>query len=395
MVLQSETFFPFSCNTNRLYLMRIAINTRFLLPGKLEGIGWFTQEVSRRLVSRHPEHEFIFLFDRPYDQAFLYADNIQPEVLFPPARHPLLWWLWFEWAVPAALRRTGADVFLSPDGYASLRSEVPTAMVLHDLAYLHYPEQVPTLVRSYYNYFVPRYLQRAEQVLTVSAYTRNDAVAQYGIDPAKISITCNGCREVFTPLTPEQQTAVRAKYSRGLPYLFYVGAVHPRKNVARLIRAYGQFREQHAEPVLLIIGGRLAWQTGEVEEALRQSAFRSDILLPGYLSDAELPQLLGAAEALVYPSLFEGFGVPLLEAMHAEVPVLTSQVSSMPEVAGEAAILVDPHSEASIAAGMLQLLNDPALRAQLVEAGRQQRQQFSWDRATDAVWEGLLRAAGK
>lgn len=369
--------------------MRIAINTRFLLPGKLEGIGWFTHEVSRRLVARHPEHEFIFLFDRPFDRQFVYADNIQPLVLFPPARHPLLWWLWFEYAVPAALRRARADVFISPDGYASLRSQVPTLMVLHDLAYRHYPEQVPALVRRYYEHFVPRYLERAEQVLTVSEYTRQDILAQYGTSPDKVGVTCNGCREVFRPLSAEEIQSVRRQHSRGLPYFFYLGAVHPRKNVARLIRAYDLFRQRSAEPVLLLISGRLAWKTGEVEEALRQSPYRADILLPGYLNSEELPLLLGAAEALVYPSLFEGFGVPLLEAMHAEVPVLTSEVSSMPEVAGQAALLVNPHSEESIAQGLLELHQDTALRQQLIEAGRHQRQQFTWEKATNDVWSAV------
>ena len=119
--------------------MKIAINTRFLLPDRLEGFGWYTHEIARRLVARHPEDEFLFLFDRPFDPDFVYAANVRPQALFPPARHPLLWWWWFEQSVPQALHGWGADVFFSPDSYLSLRAKTPTVMTVHDLVPLHQP----------------------------------------------------------------------------------------------------------------------------------------------------------------------------------------------------------------------------------------------------------------
>ena len=122
--------------------MRIAINTRFLLKDKLEGIGWFTFEVVKQLVTNHPEHEFIFLFDRPYDKSFVFAKNVTPVVINPPARHPLLWYWWFEWSVPYALKKHKIDLFFSPDGYLSLKTNVPTVIVMHDLAFEHHPEDV-------------------------------------------------------------------------------------------------------------------------------------------------------------------------------------------------------------------------------------------------------------
>ena len=132
--------------------MKIAINTRFLLPNKLEGIGWFSYEVLKRWVAWHPEHEFIFIFDRKYDERFIFDKNVTPVVAFPPARHPFLFYLWFEWALPTVFAKHKVDAFMSPDGFMSLRSKVPTQLVIHDIAWKHFPEQVPYWYRKHYEY---------------------------------------------------------------------------------------------------------------------------------------------------------------------------------------------------------------------------------------------------
>ncbi len=381
---------PYFALRLKLSGMRIAVNTRFLLPGRMEGIGRFTDEVARRLVQRHPEHEFLFFFDRPFDPAIIPASNVKPVALFPPARHPLLWFAWFEWAVPQALRRHRADVFFSPDGFCSLRSSVPTVMVTHDLAHVHFPEAVPPLVRAYYRYFVPRYLRHAARIVTVSEFTTGDIQRQFGILPEKIATACNGCDPAFSPLQEEEKRRVRDRYSGGRPYFFYIGAMHPRKNVDRLIGAFDLFKSQTGAPARLLLAGRLAWQTGPVRSAWEAACHRDDIIFAGYVPDEELPRLMGAALALTWVSLFEGFGVPLLEAMHTGTPVLCSDVSSLPEVAGEAALLVDPYSLESIAGGMARLWSDAELRRSLVEKGRAQRLKYSWDRATEVVYDSII-----
>jgi len=370
--------------------MRIAINTRFLIKGRLEGIGGFTWEVARRLAVQHPEHTFVFLFDRPFDPSFIPADNVETVVVFPPARHATLWWWWFEIAIPRVLKKHKIDLFLSPDGYCSLRTALPTVMVCHDIAHHHYPQQVPFHGRVFYQHFVPKYLKRVERIISVSSFTKADIVEHYGISPAKIKVACNGVRKEFQVLNARRKENIKALYSDGQDYFFYLGSVHPRKNVARLIEAFGLFKQATNASIKLLIGGRLAWQTGEIKTALEQSAVEQDIKLLGYIEDSRLPDLLGAALALTYPSLFEGFGVPILEAMHAEVPILTSNLSSLPEVAGEAAILVDPTNTQAMAIGLKRMYQSKTLRADLIAAGRIQRQKFSWDKATKVVWENLL-----
>lgn len=369
--------------------MRIAVNTRFLLPNRLEGLGWFTHEVVRRMVAQHPEHEFIFLFDRPFDQGFVFGPNVHPVQVFPPARHPLLWYWWFEWSLPRVFRKYKPDVFFSPDGYLSLKSPIPTVMVTHDIAHTHFPDQVPGLVGRYYDYFVPRYLQKAQQLVTVSEFVKNDIVETYGVEEEKISVACNGAREHFRPVREEKKVEVKAQYSQGQDYFFYLGAVHPRKNVHRLIEAFDRFKKETSAPIKLLIGGRFAWQTGLVRSAYESAQFKDDVRFLGYLKEEELPFILGAATALTFPSNFEGFGIPVLEALHCDVPVITSNVSSLPEVAGPAGILVDPSSVQELAEAMHRVVFDEKKRQAMIEEGRRWRERFSWEKAMEVCFGAI------
>lgn len=372
--------------------MKIAINTRFLIKDKLEGIGWFTHETIKQMVLQHPEHEFLFFFDRPYHTDFIFADNVTPVVLNPPARHPVLFYIWFEWSVTRALKRYKADVFISTDGFLSLRTNVPTILVIHDIAFKHFPEQVSAVNAQYYNYFMPKFLEKAKRIVAVSAYTKQDVVEQYGITASKIDVACNGVRSHFKPLDKSEIEAIRIKYAAGQPYFFYVGAVQPRKNVHRLIAAFDQFKTETKSTIKLLIAGRFAWKTGEVKSAYDTATHQKDIHFLGYISDDELPQLMAAAFALTYVSLFEGFGIPLLEAMHCNVPVLTSNISSMPEVVGKNGLMVNPYEVNSIKKGMLELWNKPALRQQLIQIGQIQRVQFTWDIAATVLFENINKA---
>jgi glycosyltransferase involved in cell wall biosynthesis len=393
--------------------MKIGINARLLLPDRLEGIGWFIYETVRRMAAEHPEDEFILFFDRAFDARFIFASNVHGVTLFPQARHPLLFRWWFEWSLPSAMRRHKIDVFYSADGFCSLSSRVPTLLVLHDLAYRHFPEGISTANLAYYQKFIPQFLVRADKIVTVSAFSKNDILKSFNLKNTDITVCYNGCRPKFVP----QQSLCKAKtrdwvfsdrvsrqfiddgwlipyYTEG-GYFLYVGSVHPRKNVARLIEAFDMFKKnilpQSTAKYRLVIAGRMAWKNQEITDLLKRISHKSDILFLDYVADSDLPRLVGSALALVYPSLFEGFGVPLLEAMQCEVPIITSNVSSMPEVAGKAALLVNPQDVAEIAEAMQQVAEDETLREQLIEAGRQQKQLFSWDKSSKQIYFELKK----
>jgi len=346
------------------------------------------------MVLNHPDDEFIFLFDRPFEHQFIYGPNVRPIVLFPPSRHPILWYWWFEYSVPAALKKVGADVFFSPDSYLSLSTEVPTLMTTHDIVPLHIPEQLPFFTRHYYRHYLPRFLRRADQVVTVSAYVRQDIIDTVGLPAQKVSVVGNGCRAGFVPLSEADKQRVRAEFTAGRPYFFYTGAIHPRKNIPRLIRAFDAFKQNTGAPVKLLLAGRFAWQTGEVRSAYEQAKHKNDIQFLGYIPENQLVRLMAAAQALTYLSISEGFGLPPLEAMYCDTPVLAADATALPEVCGNAALLVNPFSEADIAHGLEILWQNPAFAQDLVAKGRQQRLKFSWDRAAEEIYALLVRGTG-
>jgi glycosyltransferase involved in cell wall biosynthesis len=373
--------------------LRIAVNTRFLLPGRLEGFGWYTHELLRRMVAAHPEDTFIFFFDRPFDPAYVYGPNVLPLRVFPPARHPILFYLWFEWALPPLLRKHRADVFFSPDSFLSFSTKVPTVLVCHDLVPLHHPEQLKSHDRRYWTHNLPKFLRRADEVVTVSHYVAADIAQTVGIAPEKIQVAYNGGRDLFKPLPPAEQSLVWEQYASGESYFLYAGAIHPRKNIARLVRAFDLFKRQSGSRVKLLLVGRFAWKTDDVTQAVESSPFREDLIFTGYVPDETLARLYAAALALTYVSLSEGFGLPMIEAMCCDVPVLAADASCLPEVAGGAALLVDPLSEDAIAKGMSRLATDAALRAELIEKGRARRRAFSWDEAAAQVYDVLKKTA--
>jgi glycosyltransferase involved in cell wall biosynthesis len=360
-------------------IMTIAVNTRFLLKDRLEGIGWFTYQTLQKIVAWYPNDQFIFFFDRPFDEKFVFADNVKPVVLFPPARHPFLFYLWFEYAVTRALKKYKADLFISTDGFLSLSTNVPTLLVIHDLAHVHFPNQVKYLEQKYYNHFMLKFAQKAARIATVSAYSKQDIHQQYHIPLDKIDVVYNGVRVEFKPLSAIEKSGTKAKYADGQDYFFYIGAVHPRKNVHRLIAAFDLFKQATNASLKLLIAGRFAWQTGLVKTAFENATFKKDIHFLNYVPDEEVPLLMGGAIAFVYVSLFEGFGIPLLEAMHCEIPIITSEVSSMPEVVGKAGITVNPNEVEAIKKGMLEVYQNPEKRSELILMARKQRLKFSWE----------------
>lgn len=362
----------------------IAVNARFLLPGRIEGIGRFSDEVLKRLVLQMPEVDFHFFFDRPWHPDFIYADNVIPHVLYPQARHPFLYMAFFELAVPYMLNKINADVFFSPDGYLSLNSDKKQIAVFHDIAFEHFPNDISGIHAWHYRTWFPKYAKKAELILAVSEFTRLDIINKYIISPEKIQVVGNGCSNSFYPIPESERQMIRSQYAQDKPYFLYAGAIQPRKNLDNLLRAFDLFRRKQESDIKLLLTGRKAWNFEEVIRTYQSMKYKDDVIFTGYVSDAELNRLYNGAMALVYVSRFEGFGLPILEAMNAGTAVITSNTSSMPEVAGSAAILVNPEQPESIVEAMQTLANNAAKRTELIERGFNQKAQFSWERTAQA-----------
>lgn len=371
--------------------MRIGVNTRLFLKGKLEGIGWFMHETLKRMVREHPEHEFYFFFDRPYDESFVFAPNVTPVVLSPQARHPVLFYIWFEWSIARALKKHKIDVFLSPDNYASLRTKVPTCLVVHDLAFEHYPHFVSKINLMHYKRYVPKFVRKAQRIIAVSEFTKQDIVSRYGVDAAKIDIVYNGAHELYQPLGYEAKQSIREKYTDGKQFFLFTGSLHPRKNVINLLKAFVKFKRRQKSPMKMVIVGRMAWLAKDIEEAKAKMPFKEEVIWLGYVDIEELAKITASAYAMVYPSLFEGFGIPILESLKTGVPAIASDTSSMPEVLGNAGILVNPEEVESIAAAMEKMYKEEPLRNKFIQEAAVQSAKFSWDRSARLLYESLMK----
>jgi len=372
--------------------VKIAVNTQHLLKDRLEGIGWFAHETLKRIVKWHPEHEFIFIFDRKWDESFIYGPNVLPVRTVIPSRHPFLWYWHYEIDIPSILKKHKPDLFFSPDGWMSLKTDVPTVDVVHDINFMHRGEDFPCLYKRYYQYFFPKYINKARRLITVSEYSKKDIKETFGVNPEKIDVVYNGCNEIFAPVTPEVKREVREKFSGGNPYFIYVGSQNPRKNIVGLLDAFEMFKSSNGNNYKLVFAGKPMWGEKELEAKLSKMKCREDVIFTGRISTEVLQLVLASSEALVLVSFLEGFGIPVLEAMKCEVPVICSNITSFPEVAGDAAIYADPYKTESIAESLSRIAGSNKLKEELIKKGRVQREKFSWDKTAKAVWESIEKA---
>lgn len=372
--------------------MKIAVNTRLLLKNRLEGIGIFTRETLARITQAHPEHQFYFLFDREYDESFVFGENVTPIVAHPQARHPYLWYLFFEHGIPLKLKKIKPNFFLSTDGWIPTRLDIPSVNVIHDLNFLHHPEFVPPVVRRYYDRFFPKFARNATRLATVSQFSRDDIHQSYQVPVETIDVVYNGANTAYKPYTEEQQIAVKQQYTDGHDFFLFVGLIHKRKNLDNVFRAFDLFKERTGSPMKLVVVGDKKWWAGEIEDTYLAMRHREDVVMLGRRQIDELSALTAAATAMVYASLFEGFGQPIVDAFNAHTAVITSNISSMPEIAGDAALLVNPYNMEEIAQAMEQLYQDPQLRDMLIEKGKARKGLYTWDRTAELLWQTIEKA---
>lgn len=367
--------------------MTIAFNCWELRNKKTDGIGNVIIQTLRPLIASHPEIKFLILVDKNFTEDYFNYPNASIHRIFPPYRHPALYVFYLELILPAFLKKHRPDLFVGLDGMISLRTKTKQLALIHDLNFEHYPKTLPLKNRLYYRCFFKKFAKKAQHIAAVSNYTKNDIVALYEVAPAKIDVITLGIKEIFEPLTESAINATTAKYTEGVPYFFFIGSMHARKNIQRLMLAFDSFRKTSKENIKLVLAGNIMWQAKEIKEVLENLQFKHDIIFTGRVSDQELKYLLGSAFCLCFVPLFEGFGLPIVEAFAAGVPVICSNTSSMPEIAGDAALLVDPYNINDIAAAMKKMMGSAALKANMIQKGNVRKYMFSWRKTADMLFE--------
>lgn len=331
-------------------------------------------------IDQHNRYTLYLTSSRAAEQWRHRYPNFEVRLLPPPTplvRVPL--------ALAVELRRRPVDV-LHVQYTAPPFCPVPVVATIHDLAFEHLPETFTRRGRAQLRLTVRRTAARAARIATVSEFSRQDIIHTYHLPPEKIVVTHNGVESRFNPQpqTRDEAVMIRQRFGIARDFLLAVGSLQPRKNLVRLLRAYARLRAVHADftPQLVLTGRRL-WLAGEIFAEIRRQPWAQDVIVTDYVTDEELPALYRTATALVYPSLFEGFGLPPLEAMACGTAVITSNTSSLPEVTGEAAILIAPDNEDELSDAMLSITRDSQLRARLREKGLQRAGLFTWRTAAE------------
>lgn len=357
----------------------------------MDGIGLFTFESFQKIVLAHPETDFIFIFDREPHPDFVFAKNITAKVIMPQARHPFLYKIWYQFSLKRLLKNLNPDVFVATDGMIPFNSKTKTLAVIHDLNFEHHPEHLPKLLLNYYCKNFPKFAKQSTRIATVSEFSKSDICKTYNIDESKIDVVYNGPNEKFVPISSAEQKITKEKYTSGYDYFLFVGTLHPRKNLINLFKAFDDFKTKTKSPKKLLIVGRKMWWTDEIETAFNTLTYKTDIIFAGRVDENELYQITASAFALTYVPIFEGFGIPLVEAMSCGTPVITSNITSMPEVVEGAGILVDPYSVDDISNAMIRMADEPCLRYNLSEKSIIQAKKFSWNKTADLLWDSIQK----
>ena len=363
--------------------MNIAINTRLLIENELEGIGRFSFEIVKRIVKKYPSVQFHLIFDRPYSKKFLFEKNVIAHVLKPKTRHPIIWYYWFEIQLPKLLKNIKADLLISLDGFLTTKLDIPKINVLHDINFEHRPKDLPFFYRKYYKYYIPKYCHLSNKIITVSNFSKYDISEKYNIPKEKIKVVYNGVSKDFYSININQKNEIKKKYTSGEDYFIFIGSLHKRKNISRMLKAFDLFKENTGTKTKFIIVGKKRWWSNNMEKTYNNLKHKNDIIFTGYVEENILNILISSAKCLCFVSLFEGFGLPIIEAMKCGVPLITSNTSSMPEICGKAGLIVNPENIEEISIAMQKIEENQELRNNLIKFGLERSKIFNWDQSAN------------
>jgi glycosyltransferase involved in cell wall biosynthesis len=365
--------------------MRIAIDYTAAV-NQTAGIGRFVRSLVKAITKLDELNQYVLVHAKPGPDAVLdfpSGSNVTRKELRLPER-----WLniiWHRAALPFPIDWvTGRlDLFHSPDFVLPPLRRTPGILTVHDLAFLLFPECADESLREYLLRAVPRSARRASFVVADSENTANDVICLLGVPAERVAVVPGGVDPRFAPVTDPIRLA-RFRQRLGVnetPFILFVGVLEPRKNLQGLMRAFEIIKQRHKLPHKLVIVGRRGWLADGIFEAYERSPVRADMVFPGFIADQELPTLYSTAAVLAFPSFYEGFGLPLLEAMACGTPVVASNAASLPEVVGEAGPLVEPNDTEALAEELARVLEDQALHAHRRTLGLARAAEFTWEAA--------------
>ena len=365
------------------------------LNQQLTGVGHYTLELVRAMAQAAPHDEFEIVSPFSYIfEEFEGRDGLPANVALARARTSIMTRRWWSIGLPRHLEKEPVDLFHGTNFEVPLwaKPKCPTVLTVHDLSQLLYPDTHEARDVRRARRRLPLMARAATMIITPSESVRNEVCGHLKIARDKVVVVSEAAREVFRPMSSEKATKIRTQLSISDEFVLFVGTIEPRKDLQTLLRAFA--RVAHSRNSLqLVVTGKMGWMFEDWLKQLRNSKVRDRVKLTGYLNDEELRALYSSCRAFVYPSIYEGFGLPPLEAMACGAPVISSRIDSIEEVCGDAALLIDPRSVGSFAGAMDRVLDDQSFRTQLSIAGSVRASEFSWNRTaelTRAVYQEAI-----
>ncbi len=354
------------------------------------GSGQYTFELLRQF-SLDKNHRFtVFLKDKPLAGLPRPSENFSYKVFGPKK-------LWTQFALSVKLTfGPKPDVFFSPAHYGPRFSLVPYVVTIHDLSYLHFPELFKKNDLYQLTSWSKYSIENSSHIIAVSQSTKDDIVKNYKVNPAKITVIYEGYDSVrFKPQPKNAVDKIKKKYKIVGDYIIFVGTLQPRKNIERLIEAFSAVnRQPSTDNLSLVVVGKKGWLYDSIFQKVKDLDLEDKIIFTDFVPDADLPALISGAKVYVNPSLWEGFGIPVIETQACGVPVVVSNTSSLPEIVGDSGMLVDPQSPDSIKTGIVKILKDDKLRSKLIERGFINARRFSWRECANKTLDVLEKTYG-
>jgi len=367
--------------------MVIGIDASRAVTRQRTGTEAYAYFLIQALIPLAAEREYrlrLYFNQTPPDDLFVEVEHVE-QVNIPLNR------VWTHLRLSRELSRQPPDVFFTPAHVIPYGYHGPSVATVHDLGYHYFPEAHTRRQRAYLRWSTRHNAQQSRRVIADSKATKSDLINFYGVEEAKIDVVYPGIDPMLRPVTEaDQLEAVQAKYGIKAPYLLTIGTLQPRKNLERLVKAFAASGVRHQ----LVLAGKAGWRARPILKQIEQqkTSVRNRILLPGYIADDDKAALISGASAMVFPSLYEGFGFPVIESQVCETPILCANTSSLPEIAGNAALLIEPMDIDALASGITRLIQDQPLREKLIAAGKKNARRFSWNRAASEALETLERA---
>jgi glycosyltransferase involved in cell wall biosynthesis len=346
--------------------MIIAVNTRLNNETQPQGFEDFLFELLNQVTERFPRHRFIFIADSPFDEKRIFTKNVIPIITGPKVSNNLRLQYWFNYRIPALLRKHKADVFVSLEGICSLRTKLPQCLLLSHPGFLNYPQSLKKSQVRFYKKFTPAYLAKAKSMAAVSAFSRSLIASRYNLNIDKIMVINPVVDKVFSPLNWEAQELIKEKYTGGKAYFLYSGNINQHSNIINLLKAFTFFKKRQKSNMMLLIAGN----ADEIfKKELKTYKLRNEVKLLEDPDKAELAKITASAYALVYPVLYNDLALPALQAQHCHIPVVISGTGALRSVFGQSAFYIDPESHEDIAEKMMLVYKDEKKTKEMIKAG--------------------------